>query len=212
MDKNILPLIIAPVAVALLAGGTSPWWYEPLSKLWTNDLPPTLTNDPPPTPQTPTVSYKLLEHYLKHGYFMQADEETSRILLQITDNLVESHNSHKDSEKIECSVYQTIDNLWKKYSETESGKSKFGFSIQRRIWEIDAGSDGDDFGERVGWKKNGNWLTYNDLTNSRARNLEEVPAGYLPSKFRGPSANPSLHTGLMFYLLLSRFPAGKCLP
>ncbi len=58
-----------------------------------------------------------------------------------------------------------IDQLWLKYS-----NGKFGFSVQKQIW-LDCGGkvgeyDGDIYkklGDKVGWRKGGNWLNYSEL-------------------------------------------------
>jgi hypothetical protein len=51
-DGGILPQIMVPVAVALLAGGSAPWWWDKIiSPLLT---PPSPLLTPTPLPQTPT--------------------------------------------------------------------------------------------------------------------------------------------------------------
>ena len=57
-------------------------------------------------------------------------------------------------EKFTCTDLRTIDQLWIKYS-----NGRFGFSVQKRIWESVGGKPGDidyrllktKFGDRVGW-------------------------------------------------------------
>lgn len=217
---------IVPVAVALIGAVSAiavAWINKPPQSIPSSSTSPTtspiIVPSSKPSSVTPSsqlgssiqpVNYKLLKSFLGNREFIKADEETSRILLQITGNELNSHNDPVSASKIPCSVYQTIDQLWKEYSKAPSGESKFGFSVQRRIWIIEGSND--KFGERVGWRRNNDWLTYDALDNDTARNLGEVPAGYLPSKFRGPIARPKLSVGWMLWSLLPGNSAGRCLP
>jgi serine protease Do len=62
-----------------------------------------------------------------------------------------------------------MDQLWLKYS-----NGKFGFSVQKQIWldlggKLDGEPDLDTFeklGDRVGWRKNNDWLSYDSYTYS----------------------------------------------
>ncbi|MGK7897713.1 MAG: GUN4 domain-containing protein [Xenococcus sp. (in: cyanobacteria)] len=67
--------------------------------------------------------------------------------------------------------------MWVKYS-----KGKFGFSVQKEIYESLAGDTKnynhevfDKFYDRVGWKEGGDWVRYGDYTF----NLN-APYGHLP--------------------------------
>ncbi|MDY7049248.1 MAG: GUN4 domain-containing protein [Microcystis panniformis WG22] len=217
---------IVPIAVAIVGAISAiavAWINKPpqptlspstssttLSTLVPSPKPSSIPSTSQPSSSIQPVNYKLLKNFLSNREFIKADEETSRILLQITGNELNSHNDPVSASKIACSVYSTIDQLWSEYSKAPSGESKFGFSVQRRIW-ITEGSH-DKFGERVGWRRNNDWLTYDALDNDTARNLGEVPAGYLPSKFRGPIARPKLSGGWMLWSLLPGNSAGRCLP
>ena len=71
-----------------------------------------------------------------------------------------------------------IDQLWLKYS-----NHKFGFSIQKQIWLDCGGKLGvynwdiyNKFAHQVGWRKNGNWLSYSDIIlNSELANVGCFP-------------------------------------
>ncbi len=72
-----------------------------------------------------------------------------------------------------------MDQLWVKYS-----KGKFGFSVQKQIW-LDLGGklDGEPdlytfvkLSDRVGWRKNNEWLSYDNYTFST-----NAPQGHLPT-------------------------------
>ncbi|MEA5598965.1 GUN4 domain-containing protein [Rivularia sp. UHCC 0363] len=74
----------------------------------------------------------------------------------------------------------TINKLWVKHS-----KGRFGFSVQKRIWEkLGGGSDTshtyyevqNKFGDAVGWRKGDEWLYYVDLYNS----TRVKPPGHFP--------------------------------
>lgn len=79
-------------------------------------------------------------------------------------------------QKFPCEDLKTIDQLWVKYS-----KGRFGFSIQKQIWqEVGGKPNADDliwcsFGERVGWRVKGDWLWSDNLTFTL-----NAPKGHLP--------------------------------
>lgn len=72
----------------------------------------------------------------------------------------------------------TLDHLWVKYS-----RGKFGFSIQKRIYFACGGTDSDtydpdawdQFGDRVGWRVHGEWLS-----GDRDLITDTAPDGYFP--------------------------------
>ncbi|MBA4466691.1 GUN4 domain-containing protein, partial [Cylindrospermopsis raciborskii CS-506_A] len=72
---------------------------------------------------------------------------------------------------------RTIDNLWLKYSQ-----GKFGISVQQEIYKNLGGTKQFDvnvwisFGDRVGWRKQGSWLSQTTLNFSLS-----APTGQLPS-------------------------------
>jgi hypothetical protein len=75
-----------------------------------------------------------------------------------------------------CADLRTIDQLWVKYS-----GGKFGFSVQKRIYQGFGGTRKYDreiwekFGDKVGWRKGGDWLYYIDITFDK-----KAPEGHLP--------------------------------
>ncbi|NEQ19084.1 MAG: hypothetical protein F6K28_03965 [Microcoleus sp. SIO2G3] len=63
--------------------------------------------------------------------------------------------------------------LWVKYSD-----GRFGFSVQKRIWES-VGKDSGKFGDRVSWSKGmfvKKWRDYDELIFST-----NAPEGHLPA-------------------------------
>jgi hypothetical protein len=65
-----------------------------------------------------------------------------------------------------CEELRTIDKLW-----VDNSGGKFGFSVQKKVWLDCGGVPGEydydvykKFADEVGWRRGGNWLSYNDLT------------------------------------------------
>jgi hypothetical protein len=141
-------------------------------------------------PPDKSINYSDLRKLLADRKFKEADEETNKILLQLTGN--DSYNDNFDAARVDCVIYQNIDSLWREYS-----NSKFGFSVQKRIFqEVE---DVEKFGDLVGWRENGKWLKYTDLNKT----LEEAPEGYFPSRYRGPrSSSSNLNSSWMIWPFL----------
>lgn len=112
-----------------------------------------------------------LKQHLEHGNWFDADNETTKLVhwaTQALNNNVE-YLSAADLRKLPCEDLQTIDQLWLYYS-----NKKFGYSVQENILK-EVGGDLFQFGEKVGWLKDGAWVFQNDYR------LEEAPKGHLPS-------------------------------
>ncbi|MGD1704654.1 GUN4 domain-containing protein [Dapis sp. BLCC M229] len=121
--------------------------------------------------------YNKLKKLLSEGKWKEADEETSRCMLQVAGREKESWLDIEDIDKFPCTDLRTIDQLWVKYS-----NGKFGFSVQKEIYQSLGGTREYDkkvweaFGKEVGWHQKGKWLYYSDLTFS----LDTHYMGYLP--------------------------------
>ncbi len=78
-----------------------------------------------------------------------------------------------------CEDLCTIDQLWVKYS-----NSRFGFSVQRRIYSelyqiySDLYKTWSAFGDRIRWRVEGKWLSYQQLTFTLS-----APEGHFPGVF-----------------------------
>lgn len=149
------------------------------------------------------ADYEPLENALVAQDFGAADIETRRLLQKITgltSNDPIDHRSQKVKDKLKCQHIQEIDRLWTKYS-----NNKFGFSVQNAIYQ--AKPSVEDFGENVGWKENGKWLTVSDLNPE----IDARP-GYLPSRAPGLPEYPDkqLNKGWMAWLVISS-PFSGCL-
>lgn len=126
-----------------------------------------------------TSLFTQLETFLKNGQWREADEETYRLMLQIAGKEADQWLSVEDIENFPCEDLCTIDKLWVDYS-----KGKFGFSVQKKVWMDCSGVPGENnwdvynkFGDQVGWRRGGNWLSYDELTFY----YEEVEHAHLPA-------------------------------
>jgi serine/threonine-protein kinase len=121
---------------------------------------------------TGTANYQRLERLLADGKWRDADEETARVIFQgfrqaEQEGLVYSLDDY--IEWLPGEDLLRIDNLWVNYS-----NSRFGFSVQRKIWR-EVNKDYQAFGDRVGWRVEGDWILYSDITYQR-----QAPSGHLP--------------------------------
>jgi hypothetical protein len=135
---------------------------------------------PPPQPinliSAKGVDYGRLDRLLASGKWKEADDETAIRMLEVTGRIKDGWLGDEDIDRFPCEDLRTIDQLWVKYS-----NGRFGFSVQKRIYESLGGSREydqkifDAFGDRVGWRENSKWLNKDDLKfNTKA------PQGHLP--------------------------------
>ncbi|MDF2387561.1 GUN4 domain-containing protein [Nostoc ellipsosporum NOK] len=122
------------------------------------------------------VSYQNLENLLKAGKWKAADEETARVMLKVAKREEQGWLDYESIENFSCNDLLTIDQLWTKYS-----NGHFGFSVQKRIW-LECGGKVDyetecRLGDRVGWRKQGRWLSYEKCNFSL-----DAPKGHLPRR------------------------------
>ncbi len=98
------------------------------------------------------VDYEPLEQLLLEQKWREADRKTAAILLKILNREIEGWLRLRDIKKIPCRDLRTIDQLWVKLS-----NGRFGFSVQKRIWERIGGNTHATnktwkrFGKSVGW-------------------------------------------------------------
>jgi hypothetical protein len=130
------------------------------------------------------INYGRLRDLLAAGKWQEADGETYICMCEAMNNKVTHIYSFLDIEKFPCTDLRTIDMLWVKYS-----KGKFGFSVQRKIFEKCQYDGGTffltvelEFWNKVGWGKSSRlgltWqeIEYNELEFS----LEFSPKEELP--------------------------------
>jgi predicted NACHT family NTPase len=135
--------------------------------------------------------YQQLETFLKNGQWKEADQETSRLMLQIVGKEADQWLSVEDIQNFPCEDLRAIDKLWVDYSQ-----GKFGFSVQKKVWMDCGGVPGEydhdvylTFADQVGWYRSGDRLSYDKLTfllqDSKQGHLpvvegQDIPVGKIP--------------------------------
>jgi len=130
------------------------------------------------------IDYTNLESLLATKQFAKADEETWDIMLQLAERKEQENLRIKDIDNFPCEDLRTIENLWRRYSDR-----RFGFSIQREIYRELGQTGGYEekiwkaFGDKIGWRQNGNWLSQNQLNlETNAKNMNIFPVGHFPQR------------------------------
>ncbi|MBD1884817.1 GUN4 domain-containing protein [Microcoleus vaginatus] len=128
------------------------------------------------------VDYTKLRDLLATGEWKEADRETAIKMLEVAERTKDGWLRDEDLDRFPCEDLRTIDQLWVKYS-----NGRFGFSVQKRIYESLGGSREYDrkiweaFGDRVGWRVNSQWLFYENLKF----NTNKADQGHLPTFSNG---------------------------
>jgi uncharacterized caspase-like protein len=123
------------------------------------------------------VDYTKLRDLLASAKWKEADEETTNKILEVAGRTKEGYLLNSDINSFPVKDLGTIDLLWVKYS-----NGHFGFSVQKDIYEsLGVTRKLDDtiwaaFGDRVGWRVNGRWLSASQIKLASNRQI-----GYLPS-------------------------------
>ncbi|MDY6936653.1 MAG: GUN4 domain-containing protein [Cyanobacteriota bacterium] len=127
------------------------------------------------------ADYTQLRDLLAAQKWKEADKETARVMLQVANREEEGYLNRNAIDNFPCEDLRTIDRLWVHYS-----NSHFGFSIQKRKWvKLGGKVDGETerkLGDRLGWRKAGEWVNYYELNFSL-----EAPVGHLPCGWGGSS-------------------------
>lgn len=124
-------------------------------------------------------NYSQLHEFLKRQQWREADQETIKMILEINNKTVEERLIKEEIENFPCKDLNVINNLWLKYSQQQ-----FGFTVQQKIWQEVGGELGIfngtifyHFSDRVGWRRNEQWLlNYNDLNFT-----SDCPPGHFPT-------------------------------
>ncbi len=125
------------------------------------------------------VDYSPLRDLLFAGRWREADSETTRAMIQAAGREKEGWLRTEDIDEFSCEDLRIIDQLW-----LDSSKGKFGFSVQKDIYQNLGGTREYNrevwqrFGTQVGWRQGDSWGNYSDLTF----NLN-APKGQLPGLF-----------------------------
>ena len=106
--------------------------------------------------------YERLQTLLKEGKWLEADKETSRLILAIAGETDIERLRPDEIENISCSELQVIDRLWLTYSD-----NRFGFSVQAKIYQelggsiettIEQNADiTERWGDRLKWRESKFW-------------------------------------------------------
>ncbi|GAB4277025.1 MAG: hypothetical protein Fur0025_02600 [Oscillatoriaceae cyanobacterium] len=138
------------------------------------------------TGETPLPSrYHQLRDFLSRQNWRAADRETKRLMLQVMGKETLGYWTSADYREFPCEDLQILDQMW-----VSASRGRFGFSVQQQIYQSLAGSNVintaicEAFGDRLGWRVNGNWLYYSELRFSL-----QAPPGHLP--WFGVSKPPS---------------------
>ncbi|MGK7882705.1 MAG: GUN4 domain-containing protein [Crocosphaera sp.] len=127
------------------------------------------------------MDYSKLRDLLKAGKWQEADQETTRVMLQVA-NREKEGCLRLDTDILDnfpCTDLRTINQLWLDYS-----GGKFGFSVQKDIYHRLGGTRNyngevwEAFADAVGWRKGGHWLRYNEMTFNTSAPSGHLPFGY----------------------------------
>ncbi|MEH2381373.1 MAG: GUN4 domain-containing protein [Nostoc sp.] len=125
------------------------------------------------------IDYSKLQDLLTQYKWQEADIETTKLMLQVMGKNDWNEVYKEDILNFSCQAFHKIDRLWQQYSH-----GYFGFSVQQSIWnEIGGQIDYETekrLGDRLGWRKEGNWLNYDQLTFKLS---PMTPMGHLPVKW-----------------------------
>ncbi|MGB7443200.1 MAG: GUN4 domain-containing protein, partial [Coleofasciculaceae cyanobacterium] len=118
------------------------------------------------------VDYQPLQNFLAAGKWQKADQETGQVMCQVAGKFPGNYLQASDIEKFPCQDLQKIDQLWLKYS-----RGRFGFSVQKQIFEQVAGGEYGLFCQRVAWPVHRVKVLDSVLQFNR-----KAPLGHLPSR------------------------------
>ncbi len=136
--------------------------------------------------------YGKLRDLLAAGKWKEADQETARVMLEISGKTDKENLLPDDVIKFPCSVINLIDQLWIKYS-----NGRFGFSIQKKVYESMGGTfDISQIdmkvllktSEELGLRLNGKQIPYKDLNFSLEAPLGAFPVAWWNSPYGAKSA------------------------
>ena len=127
-----------------------------------------------------------LEQFLKDKQWQRADEETTRLMLQLGDKEEKGYLSLEDCKNFPKEELRTIDQLWLEHS-----NNKFGFSVQKRIYLEEGGKlDSIDYESWKRMAKRVGWIDAPPTT-------EDLQNGHFPGSEKTGAWDPDQH----FFLL-----------
>lgn len=119
------------------------------------------------------VIYRNLRDLLAAGKWKDADQETAAAMLKVASREKEGWLRVENIDRFPIIELSTIDQLWVQHS-----NGRFGFSVQKQIWQR-VGSNYFIFGDHVGWRNGGCWLSYQQLTFTPTAPVGHLPAAHL---------------------------------
>ncbi len=139
--------LLTPKPVVLPSPKVSP---QPAQKSFETPLPKPVAAETTRVISAVGMDYINLRNLLAAKKWKEADEETARVMCKVAGREKEGRLDTESIEKFPCEDLRTIDQLWVKYS-----NGRFGFSVQKRIYQSLGGTSQYDsvekFGEKVGW-------------------------------------------------------------
>lgn len=159
--------------------------------------------------------YIAVKELLKTGDWKAANVRLVEIMLDVTGQRAEGKFDDNSIQNFPCADMVYIDQLVGKYSE-----NKFGFTAQKEVYMEIKKSLGNisekelflKFADRVGWRKNGEWVPYNQFDFSanapKGQLLVNITEDVLRPSFKSRTGNPKRpHT---FAMIMERLAA--CTP
>ncbi len=143
---------------------------------------PEVKKEPVELLSTKGIDYRELEKWLKAKEWRKADELTAKHMLEVANRESQGWLDEESIKTFPCEDLQTIDRLWVYYS-----NSKFGFSIQKKLWLECGGEIGKydyevwkKFAAKVGWyhPQNEKWRTYTEFMNDTENAQNALPASF----------------------------------
>ncbi|MFN7715358.1 MAG: GUN4 domain-containing protein, partial [Pseudanabaenaceae cyanobacterium] len=111
--------------------------------------------------------YQQLKNYLKNQQWYEADQETWRLMLKVTNREEEGYLELDHIRNFPCEDLLTLDRLWVEYSKKHG--YEFGFSVQKKIYvecggKLDFSTPSHETWEKfctcTAWKSEGKWVDY----------------------------------------------------
>ena len=138
--------------------------------------------------------YGKLRDLLAAGKWKEADRETTKVMIEITGKPHMDEITPDDLKKLPCNAIMVIDQLWKHYS-----NNHFGFSVQLGFYQSVGGNmdtiraQRNEFlqrtAEKMGWRKNGKLVEYDDFDFSLNSSAGGLPASWWKSPYGAKMAN-----------------------
>lgn len=126
------------------------------------------------------INYTPLRDLLAAQRWRSANEKTVELMRQASGREKQGWVTTDAIRKFPCADLAITDRLWRQYS-----NDRFGFSVQFKIFTDTGNKPGklvaveayQDFGDRIGWRKGEDWITFKENLNYTI----DAPVGHLPA-------------------------------